>query len=158
MKSKIMKTHNFIPVVISSVLLTSFSLKGLPGCGYTGIKGHVYLVAGDQMPSPDREPSAPKGISTTLYIYSLTNISEVSRRGSSAFYQDISTTLIKQVETDKDGYFSTKLKPGSYSLFVKKGELFYSSQFDEKNNIHPIEVKKGKTTEIVFKANYDAVY
>ena len=78
--------------------------------------------------------------------------------GSSAFFKSISTGLVKQVETDENGYFKIKLKPGLYSLFVKKGDLFYSSQFDEKNNIHPVEVKKGKTTEVDFRANYDALY
>ena len=93
-----------------------------------------------------------------LYIYRLTNINEVSREGNSPFYRSISTEPVKQVQTDENGYFKIKLKPGFYSLFVKKGELFYSSQFDEKNNIHPIEVKKGNTTEVVFRTNYDALY
>ena len=153
-----MKTHNFFPVIFSAVLLTSFSKEGLLGCGHTGIKGYAYLVTGNQMPSPNQIPSQPKGIKTTLYIYSLTNINEVSRQGNSAFYQNISTELVTQLETDENGYFRIKLKPGRYSLFVKKGELFYSSQFDEKNNIHPVDVKRGKTTEVVFRVNYDAVY
>ena len=127
-------------------------------CWYTGMKGHIYLVAGNQMPSPDQQPLQPKGVKTMLYIYGLTNINEVRRQGNSAFYESISTLPVKQVETDENGYFKIKLKPGLYSLFVKKGELFYSSQLDEKNNIHPVEVKKGKTTEVIFRANYDALY
>jgi hypothetical protein len=153
-----MKTHNFYPVLISTLLLTSFSAEMLLSCVHTGAKGQVYLVAGNQMPSPGQSPLKPKGIKTTLYIYGLTNINEVNREGNSGFYHDIFTVLVKQVETDENGYFKVELRPGWYSLFVKKGVLFYSSQFDEKNNIHPIEVKRGKTTEVVFKANYDAVY
>ena len=155
-----MKTHNFYPVLISASLLTSFSTGMLLSCGHTGAKGRVYLVSGNQMPSPSpgQAPPKPKGIKTTLYIYNLTNINDVSRQGNSAFYSDISTQQVKEVETDENGFFKVELKPGWYSLFVKKGVLFYSSQFDEKNNIHPIEVKRGKTTEVVFKANYDAVY
>jgi len=155
-----MNTHNFYPVLISASLLTSFSTEMLLSCGHTGAKGHVYLVSGNQMPSPslDQAHTKPNGIKTTLYIYDLTNISEVSRQGSSAFYSDISTREIKKVETDENGFFKVELKPGWYSLFAKKGALYYSSQFDEKNNIHPIEVKRGKTTEVIFKANYDAVY
>ena len=153
-----MKTHNFFPVIFSAILLTPFPPAELLLCWHTGIKGHVYLIAGNQMPSPDQQPSKPKGIKTILYIYRLTNINEVSREGNSAFFKSISTEPVKEVQTDENGYFKIKLKPGSYSLFVKKGELFYSSQFDEKNNIHPIEVKKGKTTEVVFRTNYDALY
>jgi hypothetical protein len=153
-----MKTHYFFPVIISAILLTPFSPAELLLCRHTGIKGHVYLVTGNQMPSPDQMPSQPKGIKTTLYIYSLTNINEVSREGNSPFFKSISTEPVKEVQTDENGFFKIKLKPGVYSLFVKKGALFYSSQFDEKNNIHPIEVKKGNTTEVVFRANYDALY
>ena len=110
------------------------------------------------MPSPDNIGQKPAGFKTTLYIYPLTNISQVTRDGQSPFYSAISTNLIRQVETEADGSFKIKLKPGSYSLFVKKGELFYSNIYDGNNNIYPVEVKKGEMTEIQFKADYDAVY
>ena len=84
-----MKTHNFYPVLISTLLLTSFSAEMLLSCVHTGAKGQVYLVAGNQMPSPGQSPLKPKGIKTTLYIYGLTNINEVKREGNSAFYHDI---------------------------------------------------------------------
>lgn len=145
------------PLCICLVLLTvSFSAEN--ACRRSGIKGHVYLESGNRMPSPDAPLPTPTGIKTTLYIYPLTNISEVERDGVSAFYKNIAKPLVKEVNTDAGGAFKVKLKPGVYSLFVKKGDMFYSSQFDEKNNIHPVEVRPGKMTEIVFKANYDAVY
>lgn len=127
-------------------------------CRRSGIKGHVYLVTGNQMPSPDVPRSSPKGTKTTVYIYELTNISQVSREGVSAFYRAISTKPVREVQTADDGSFSVKLKPGKYSLFVKKGDLFYSSVFDSGNNIHPVEVVKGKMTEDNFQVNYNAVY
>jgi hypothetical protein len=128
------------------------------GCGRSGIKGHVYLVAGNQMPSPDEPRPAPNGIKTTLYIYELTNIRQVTRTGTSAFYSTISTLPVKQVETGDDGSFKVKLKPGRYSLFVKKGELFYSNLFDGDNNIHPVTVVKGEYAKDEFKMDYNAVY
>jgi hypothetical protein len=157
-KQLIMKTHSFYLVITLAFLLTSFSSPKLHVCGRTGIKGHVYLVSGNQMPSPDRAANPPKGIKTTLYIYPLTNIKDIAREGVSAFYKSIPGEPLKEIETDEKGYFKVKLKPGTYSLFVKKEDLFYSSQFDDKNNIHPVEVTKGKWTEVDFKANYDAVY
>ena len=36
--------------------------------------------------------------------------------------------------------------------------FFIQMLFDEKNNIHPVEVVKGKITEDDFKVNYNAVY
>ena len=125
-------------------------------CRRQGITGHVYLVKGNQMPSPDRPPSKGIGIKTILYVYELTNASQTGQQG--AFYTSISTKLVKEITTDDNGYFKTKLKPGWYSLFVKKGDLFYSNIFDDKNNIHPVEIKKGEWLEEDFKADYDAVY
>src|ERR1039457_873365 len=74
-----------------------------------GIEGYVYRVSGNQMPSPDRKPVAPKGIKTTLYIYQLTNISQVIRQGQSAFYSLIKTKLISKIETDANGYFKISI-------------------------------------------------
>jgi hypothetical protein len=143
-------------LIVICLSLTSFRLAENDFCRRQGITGHVYMVKGNQMPSPDRPPSRPLGAKTTLFIYELTNTSQTTQDG--AFYKTISTKLVKEVLTDENGYFKTKLKPGWYSLFVKKGDLFYSNIFDDKNNIHPIEVKKGEWTEENFKADYDAVY
>jgi hypothetical protein len=143
---------SFLPMIIGY----TFSANTLT-C-HRGLQGHVYQVSGNQMPSPEEKPVVPKGIRTTLYIYDLTNISQVSRQGDSPFYTSIQSKLVKTIETDENGYFRIKLKPGMYSLFIKKDDLFYSSQFDEKNNIHPVEVRPGKFTEVVFHANYNAVY
>src|SRR4030095_6381742 len=111
-----MKTHNFYPVLISASLLTSFSTGMLLSCGHTGVRGYVYLVSGNQMPSPspDQALPKPKGIKTTLYIYNLTNINDVSRQGNSAFYSFISTQQVKEIETDENGFFKVELKPGWY--------------------------------------------
>lgn len=152
---KRMKTTLALLAVIA-FLLTSFRPSDTDFCRRQGVTGHVYMVKGNQMPSPDRPPSKGLGIKTTLYVYELTNTSQTTQAG--AFYKTISTQLVKEIMTDEKGYFKTKLKPGWYSLFVKKGELLYSNIFDDKNNIHPIEVKKGEWTEEDFKADYDAVY
>lgn len=144
----------FYWLAIAAPILVSFTPDA--GCGQQGIQGHVYKVSGNQMPSPDAPRSKPAGIKTTLYVYDLTNTSQVSEEGG--FYKTISTNLVKEITTDDSGYFKSSLKPGMYSLFVKKGDLFYSNIFDDKMNIHPVEVKKGEWKEVEFKADYDAVY
>jgi hypothetical protein len=127
-------------------------------CKVQGIEGHVLLVSGNQMPSPDRPPSAGKGIKTTLYIYPLTNLSQVERLEHSTFYSRINTTLVKKIETKDNGYFKVRLSPGQYSLFLMKDTLFYANRFDDKNNIAPVAVVANKTTKIEVKMDYDAVY
>lgn len=126
--------------------------------GSQGIEGKVYRVSGNQMPSPDVQKPAPKPVKTTLYIYELTNISQVVRPDEGAFYSNIATKLVKEVTTDDNGAFTVALPAGSYSVFTKKGSLYYANIFDEKNNIAPVIVKAGKMTRIEVKIDYDAVY
>ena len=123
-----------------------------------GIEGYVYRLSGNQMPSPDRKPSPPKGIKTTLYVYQLTNISQVIRQGESPFYSSIKTNFVSKIETDTNGYFNIIIEPGRYSLFTKKDTLFFANWFDKDNNISPAEVLPAKMTKVEFTVDYDAVY
>ena len=123
-----------------------------------GIEGHVYFISGNQMPSPNRKPASPKGIKTTLYIYQLTNINQVNRQGQSVFYSAVNTSLITKIESDTTGKFTVQLEPGRYSLFTKKGALFYASIFDKDNNIAPVTVFTGKITKAEVRIDYDATY
>lgn len=123
-----------------------------------GIEGQVVLVSGNQMPSPDRPPGQPQGIKTTLYIYQLTDLNQVSRVGQSAFYSNINTQLVKKIETGENGYFKVKLPPGQYSVFLMKDTLFYANRFDDKNNIAPVAVESRQMTKIEVKMDHSAVY
>ena len=144
---------------LAFLMLTVLSSYTCIFCRKEGIKGLINLVKGNQMPSPDRPPAAPQPLQTTLYIYELTNISQVTRTEAHApFYTAINTRLIKQVNSNKKGEFKVKLPPGQYSIFIKKDDRFYANLFDEKNNIAPVTVSKGKFTEVEVRADYDAVY
>jgi hypothetical protein len=105
---------------------------------------------------------ARPGVKATVCIFELTSDNQVVRKGgaspgaggggssggSSPYYQAVLTHLIRQVDTDDKGYFQVALPPGTYSVFTKKGDLFYASQRDEKNNIAPVKVSPGKITRI----------
>ncbi len=120
-----------------------------------GIEGVVYPVSGNRMPSPDRKPGPPRGIKSTIYVFELTNITQVTRQGQSSYYTVIDTKLVKQADTDDTGYFKIKLPPGFYSVFTRKGDLFYASRRDEKNNIAPVEVVPEKFTRVDCKIEGD---
>ena len=123
-----------------------------------GIEGMVIKVSGNQMPSPDIPRTPQKGFKTTLYIYELTNLSQVVKQNESAFYSTINSKFVIKVETKEDGKYKVSLPEGKYSLFVKKGELFYANIFDGEGNIAPVTIEKGKMTTVVTKVDYDAVY
>jgi hypothetical protein len=134
----------------------------------SGIEGRVYQLSGNQMPSPRRHgpppgfPSAadspsvasptPKskgtGVTGTVCVFELTNDTQVVRQGTSPYCQTVHTRLIRQANTDDKGNFSILLPPGTYSVFTKKGDLFYATRRDEKNNIAPVEVLPGKMTRV----------
>jgi len=122
-----------------------------------GIVGNVYMLSGDQMPSPDIKREPPKGIKTKIYIYELTSTSQVEKAKEPAFYNFIRTKLVKIVESDEKGYFKTSLAAGTYSLFVKKDDLFYANLL-EGNNINPVIVPAELFAHIDFKISYNAVY
>ena len=141
------------------LVLTSFDLPA--GKKKAGIKGTVRLITGNQMPMVGQKVAAAPGkpMSTTVYIYALTNQNQVTLSESdSRFFSSVKTRLIKKVTSNKAGAFCVTLPPGEYSVFVKKGDLFYGSIYDGKNNINPVTVTKGRYTRLEVKADYDAVY
>jgi hypothetical protein len=131
----------------------------LPSAGMraqnTGIEGKVYQLSGNRMPAPPRHPGdtirrSPEGpgVKGTVCVFELTNDSQVSRQGTSPWCDAVHTRLIRQVDTDDKGNFEIPLPPGTYSVFTKRGNLFYASRRDEQNNIAPVKVLPGKMTRI----------
>lgn len=152
MLKKLVKPLLFLPLII---LFSSYT--GI-FCKKEGIKGKIYRVMGNQMPAPGEPSTQPQPFQTTLYIYELTNTSQVKHAAEASFYTAIDTKLVKEVKANRKGSFKVKLPPGQYSLFIKKDNLFYANLFDDKNNIAPVAVEKGKYTTIEVKADYGAVY
>jgi hypothetical protein len=82
-------------------------------------------------------------------------MTQVTPVGRSGYYQSIHTRLIRQVDTDDSGRFQILLPPGSYSIFTRKGDLFYATRMDEKNHIAPVDVMPGKMTEVECRVESD---
>ena len=146
-----------------SILLLAFSLavslSSLFGqTKKSGLEGYIFRISGNRMPSPDTKASPPHGSKAVLYIYELTNVSQVTKQGESAFYSSVRTKLVQTVTSDESGYFHAALPPGEYSLFTKKDALFYANNFDGNNNIAPVKVLPKKLTQVNVNIDYDAVY
>jgi hypothetical protein len=140
--------------LLTGLLLTSLAHPALP-FQRQGIEGRVFLVGGNRMPSPKTPRNPPQGIRAVVDIYELTDINQVTRLGQSGYYQAVHTRLIREVNTDDSGRFRVLLPPGSYSIFTRKGELFYATRMDEKNHIAPVEVLPGKMTEVECRVESD---
>ncbi|MEO8172650.1 MAG: hypothetical protein ABI581_06190 [Sediminibacterium sp.] len=123
-----------------------------------GITGYITETKGNQMPMKGEPLPVGKGILTTVLVYEPTNISQVSRDGTSPVYTAISTKLVASVETDSTGGFTVSLPVGSYSLFIKQGKQFYANLFDVNNNIALFTVEEGKLTRADLKISSKASY
>ena len=123
-----------------------------------GITGFIYEESGNRMPMKGAGPQKPKGLSTTIYVYELTNLEQVSRVDVSPFYTAVRTRPVTTAHSDSTGAFSIRLAPGTYSLFVKIGGRFYANSFDSNNNIAPATVRKGQLSTVRLIVNPSAVY
>jgi len=112
-----------------------------------GINGTITASSGNQMPMKDAPPRVPRGTRATVLVYEPTNLSQVSRSGSSPVYTAINTRLVASVDTDSAGAFAVSLPVGSYSLFIKQGKQFYANLFDANNNIALFTVEERKLTK-----------
>lgn len=125
-----------------------------------GIEGVARKITGNRMPSPKYHPGPPAGTHATICVFALTNQNQVTNTGTAGLYSAVHTDLIRQMDTDDSGHFRILLPPGTYSVFTKKGQLFYATRRDEKNNIAPVEVSPGKVTRVdcSVESDHTAVY
>ena len=113
------------------------------------------------MPSPKFHPGPPSGVRATVCVFGLTNESQVTKSNAAGSYSAVHTHLFRQIDTDDSGHFQIMLPPGTYSVFTRKGPLFFATRRDEKNNIAPVEVLPGKMTRVECRVESDhtaAVY
>lgn len=123
-----------------------------------GIAGQVTLATGNQMPMKGGPGQNYNGILTTVYFYEPTNTRQVNQLDTSPLYTKISTKQVASVKTDSAGRYAVFLPAGTYSVFVKRGDLFFANLFDSENNISLWKVEEGKVTTVNIVVNDRAVY
>jgi len=145
-------------VIVTAYLALTISIRHQPL--EQGIEGIARRPAGNHMPSPHYHPGPPAGVKATVCVFELTNDNQTVKTATAGLCQSVQTRLIRQAETDDSGHFRIVLPPGTYSVFTKKGHLFYATRRDEKNNIAPVEVLPGKMTrvECSVESDHAAVY
>ena len=154
-----MKQILFFLFSVSVIILACSSVKNVKSTPVKqGINGLVTEVTGNQMPGPDVRPTEPKGITTTVFVYEPTHISQVTRVGTSPVYTAINTKLVASVKTDSTGAFTIALPVGSYSLFVQQGKTLYANLFDTDNHIALFTVQEDKLTTVTLRVNSKAVF
>ena len=145
----------FIPAMVSCCAIAKSSQTTTI---QQGISGLVTVATGNQMPMKGAELMFNKGFQTVVYIYEVTNISQVTRSSKTGVYTSIQTKKISTIQTDSAGAFTVALPVGKYSLFIKLGEAYFANAFDQFNNICLIEVEAGKLTSARLVLNSNASY
>lgn len=152
-----MRMLSIISVVLCLLFRTGrASAEGHPYKPGQGLKGQVVWKSGNQMPSPDRPPSAGKGVRREVWIYELTRLDQVTN--NDGFYGHFRTKRIRKVVTDSRGRFAVNLPPGRYSVFTKEPKGLWANITDGESNLYPVTVEKGKWTDIRFEINYAAAF
>lgn len=120
-----------------------------------GIKGQVFWIAENQMPSEDIKKSPHHGVQRELLIYELTHLHQAKQDG--VFFSEIQTSLVLAVTTKKDGSFKVKLPPGKYSVFVREPKGHFANLFDKDNAINPVTVQPKQFTWLTVTIDYLSV-
>lgn len=146
-------------VAILTFSACSSAKKAQSGEIQQGISGLITEIKGNQMPKVGIPPATPKPVSTMLYVYEPTHISQVkATEAGSPLYTAINRKLVASVLSDSLGRYAVALPAGTYSVFVKKGDYFFANLFDSNNNIQLVTVDSGKVSPLNILINSGASY
>lgn len=121
-----------------------------------GIKGQVLWLEGNFMPGPGQDKKG-EPVVREIYIYSVINKAEMKEKGNQ-LYEMPNQKPIAITKSDENGIFEVALPAGKYSVFTKEAGGLFANLFDGQMNLNPVDVEKGKFTEVDIKINYKAVY
>ena len=123
-----------------------------------GICGMVVMKHGNYMPSPGTPTPTGQPAERELLIFPLLNIGQVDA-GENGFINSVRDAKpIKSIKSGKDGTFCVSLPIGRYSVIVQESKGLYANLYDTKNNIFPVTVESGKSTQIKVEITHQAVF
>ena len=112
-----------------------------------GIKGKVLLQKDAMMPLKGRSTQEGKPYSTLVYIYETISMDQlVGQNGNSV--NDVKAKLIKKVQSNPNGVFKIRLRPGKYSIVLGYQDGYYIPFFSGSNGVAFVEVRKHQFHEI----------
>ncbi|HEY9561503.1 MAG TPA: hypothetical protein VIR29_12035 [Anseongella sp.] len=122
-----------------------------------GVSGTLLFQEGSCGPVLDTLQCETYPVTRTIRIYELTT-REDTKPDEGAFFSEVHTKLVTKVESDKDGFFQVKLKPGKYSMFIEEDGRLYANLTGRNGEILASTVDSGWVTltnpEITWKAVY----
>ncbi|WP_051286538.1 hypothetical protein [Salinimicrobium terrae] len=120
-----------------------------------GIWGDIWFWKGNFMPVGRGEICQ---VQRTVYIYELTTREEAEQEGYSPFFSSVYTDLVTTTESNAEGFFQVILEPGTYSLFIREGDNYYSNSYGPGGEIFPVTVTAGEVSEVLVNITTEAVF
>jgi len=94
----------------------------------------------------------------TVRFYEYTLMSQAVKSGVySDFFTNFSTRLVKEIETDENGFFQVALSPGKYTMIVVEDAKLYSNISDGQSGINPVTFNGG-LQNVNFSITYEASF
>ena len=124
----------------------------------SGVWGTVAFQEGNCMPTVGTSNTCKTcPVKRTIRIYEYTAPANVNRGTDSGFFSSINSKLVREVKSDKKGFYQAELPDGQYSVVIEENGKLYANGTDEKGGINPVTVKGGmEKLDIII--NYKAVY
>jgi hypothetical protein len=112
----------------------------------TGIWGTVAFMEGDCMPVVPPTSSTCKTcpVKRTVRIYEYTRFNQAIPQNGWSFYDNFTTQLIKELDTDNNGFFEAELAPGNYTIIVLENGKLYTFGLDGQGGLSPVNFTGGK--------------
>lgn len=120
-----------------------------------GIWGDIWFWKGNFMPVGRGDICQ---VQRRVYIFEPTTRENVEQVGYSPFFTNVHTNLITTVDSDVSGFFQVELDPGTYSLFIKEGDNYYSNSYGPGGEIFPVTVTEGEVSEVLINITTEASF
>lgn len=96
------------------------------------------------------------GVSRKVLVYKETNMRAVDI-AEEDFLNNIYSELVDSLQSNEDGYFEKRLKPGKYSLFIVENNRLYAKLNDE-GYYFPVQVSVDSVSAVTLEIDYKARY
>ena len=109
----------------------------------TGVHGTVSSKEGNCMPvvQPGSNTCTHCPVSRTLRIYAYTRTQDaVAAAGKPQFFQQVRTTLVREISSDADGFYQAELPPGQYSVLILENGLLHAPVMDVNGGLNPVTI------------------
>jgi len=125
-----------------------------------GIWGTISSIEGDCMPpvspSSSRCKNCPVKRTVMIYQYTLFTNATASA-GLGGFYDNFSTPLVAQIDTDENGFFQISIPAGRYTIAIVENAKLYANGSDAQGGLNPFTFSTG-TLNVNVAMTYKAAF